>query len=130
MDDYKDLRKTYEYNRAKATRLAEAMNEARVIEKRLDYLKKIADDNDALAGFLWETVDNVVIAYNDLTRTHLENILALHVRQHMEIPPELRAEAESRDIDVDAIEGIPPNMFIEEAVTVPNARIMTPFGEL
>jgi hypothetical protein len=110
LDDYKDLKKTYDYNKEKATRLAEAMTEAVEVEARLRYLKKLANDNIDLNPFLWKTVDGKVIALHDLEDDHLRNIVGHLVRHGRPINDQLRAEAESRGIDTGLIEQTTPQL--------------------
>lgn len=103
LDDYKDLRKTFDYDRAKATRLAEAVTEAIEVKKRLDYLVKITKDNKALTPFLWTTAEGVTKAIHDLETSHLENIIRHLVSNGRKVSEQLAAEADSRGIDVETL---------------------------
>lgn len=103
LDDYRDLRKVYEYNKEKATRLAEAMTEAVQVEQRLVYLKKIMDENINLKPFLWQTQDGTVKALHDIDDDHLRNIIGHKTKYGASLSDEMRAEAESRGIEVDTI---------------------------
>lgn len=103
LDDYKDLRKVFNYDKKRATRLAGAMTEANELKRRLEYLNKILADNIELKPYLWQTVDGKVIAHHDIEDDHLKNIIGYLAKTNQPVSDELRAEAESRDIDINAI---------------------------
>lgn len=98
-DDYSDLHKTYDYNKAKATRLAEAMTEVKTLTDRLAYLKSVLKDNKELEPFLWRTYEGEVIALHDIEDSHLKNIIGHITRNGGTVKPEIIAEARSRGID-------------------------------
>lgn len=100
-DDYSDLYKTYDYDKVKATRLAEAMTEVTTLEKRLQYLKNILNENVGLGSFLWKTEEGTVIALHDIEDSHLKNILGYITRKGAIVKPEILAEARSRGLDPD-----------------------------
>ena len=100
-DDYSDLHKTYDYDKKKATRLAEAMTEVKTLTDRLAYLQNILKDNSELEAFLWRTYDGEVIALHDIEDDHLKNIIG-HITKHGKtVKPEIIAEARSRGINPD-----------------------------
>lgn len=103
IDDYKDLKKTFDYDRVKATRLAEAVTEGIEVKKRLDYLVKITKDNKVLTPFLWTTAEGVTKAIHDLETSHLENIIRHLVSNGRKVSEQLAAEADSRGIDVETL---------------------------
>lgn len=111
VDNYADLRKSFNYDKHKATRLAQAMNEGVRLQKRLKQLNKIKDDNTDLVPFLWMTADGQVIALHDIEDSHLKNIIGHVTRQGRTLSEQLIAEAESRGIDVEA-ESLPPTQAI------------------
>lgn len=109
-DNYNDLKKTFDYDKKKATRLAEAMTEAVEVEKRLKYLKTIMDNNTELRAFLWQTQEGQVKALHDIDDEHLANIVGFKAKHGSELSEEMRAEAESRGIDVDTITETTPRL--------------------
>lgn len=116
LDDYSDLRKSFNYDKAKASRLAEACNEAIELEARLKYLKRLVEDNHELQPFLWKTADSKVIALNDIEDDHLKNIVGHITRNNGNLTEQIRAEAESRGIDVDQIVDTTPKLraFVDD----------------
>lgn len=98
-DDYSDLHKTYDYDKKRATRLAEAMTEVKTLTDRLAYLQSILKDNNDLEAFLWRTYDGEVIALHDIEDSHLKNIIGHITRNGGIVKPEIVAEARSRGID-------------------------------
>lgn len=100
-DDYSDLHKTYDYDKAKATRLAEAMTEVKTLTDRLAYLQSILKDNNDLEAFLWRTYEGEVIALHDIEDSHLKNIIGHVTRNGGTVKPEIIAEARSRGINPD-----------------------------
>lgn len=98
--DYKGLHKTYEYDKPKATLLAEAMTELVTIEKRRKYLQGLLDENMNLKPFLWGSMDGRVTAIHDLDDNHLKNIIKFLPANGREIPGEIKAEALSRGFEV------------------------------
>lgn len=102
-DNYSDLKKTFEYDKPKAARLAEALTEAIAVKKRLDYLAKIVKDNKKLQPFLWTTAEGVTKAIHELEDSHLENIIRHLVTNGRKVSEQITAEAESRGIEVETI---------------------------
>lgn len=100
-DDYSDLHKTYDYDKAKATRLAEAMTEVKTLTDRLAYLESVLKDNKELEPFLWRTYEGEVIALHDIEDSHLKNIIGYITRNGRTAKPEIIAEARSRGINPD-----------------------------
>ena len=100
-DDYKDLHKTFEYDKAKATRLAEAMTEVTTLQARLKYLEALLAENVGLSPFLWKQEDGTVTAIHDLEDNHLKNIIRWVTRHGRTVKPELVAEARSRGFTVE-----------------------------
>lgn len=98
--DYKELNKTFEYDKEKATILAEAMTEKIALEKRAKYLEQLLHDNRKLSKFLWTTLDGVVKALHDLDDNHLKNILNHIVNHGGTISPQIKAEATSRGFEI------------------------------
>lgn len=114
LDDYADLRKTFNYDKQRATRLAQAMTEAAELNKRVRQLNKILEDNRELQPFLWRTANDKVLALHDIEDDHLKNIIG-HITRNGGLPTEqLTAEAESRGIDVEA-ESLPPTKMISHS---------------
>lgn len=97
---YDGLAKTYEYDKEKATLLAEAMTEKLALEKRIKYLTELYSDNKNLTGFLWTTLDGTVKALHDIEDDHLKNILTHIVKHGGTISPQIKAEATSRGFDI------------------------------
>ena len=98
-DDYSDLHKTYDYDKKRATRLAEAMTEVKTLTDRLAYLQDILKDNNDLEAFLWRTYKGEVIALHDIEDSHLKNIIGHITKNGGTVKPEIVAEARSRGID-------------------------------
>ncbi len=103
LDNYNDLKKTFDYDKQKATRLAEAVTEAIEVTNRLKYLRKVIDDNEILQPFLWTTAEGVTKAIHDIEDSHLENIIKHLARNGRNVSEQLIAEAESRNIDVETL---------------------------
>lgn len=102
-DDYKDLRKTFDYDKDKTVRLAQAINEVVELKKRIAYLEKLVDDNTELHPFIWRTAENKAIALHEIEDSHLENVIRYMARNERYIKDEIVAEAESRGMDVDTL---------------------------
>ena len=98
--DYKGLHRTYEYDKPKATLLAEAMTELVTLKKREKYLQGLLEENSNLKPFLWGSMDGRVQAIHDIPDDHLKNILLFLPRNGREIPKEIKAEALSRGFEV------------------------------
>jgi hypothetical protein len=98
--DYSALEKTYEYDREKASVLAEAVNEAAELGKRVKELGRLFTLNKSLHKFLWTDAAGKVTAFNDLEDDHLTNILSYQAANGIETPDELQAEARSRGISI------------------------------
>ena len=109
-DDYSDLHKTYDYDKKRATRLAEAMTEVKTLTDRLVYLESILKDNNDLEAFLWRTYEGEVIALHDIEDSHLKNIIGHITKNGRTMKPEIVAEARSRGID--------PAEFIKKALVI------------
>lgn len=101
MPDYKnysELEKTYEYDKTKATVLAEAITEAVELKLRLQELERLVKLNNNLKKYIWGTAGGKAIAFHDIEDDHLKNILTYLPAHGREIPDPLKAEARSRDI--------------------------------
>jgi len=101
--DYKELNKTFDYDKAKATLLAEAMTERLDLLKRIKYLEQIAADNADLTKFLWTTAEGKTLAIHDIANDHLRNILIHIVERGGTISAEIKAEAISRGLSIPEI---------------------------
>lgn len=97
---YDGLNKTYDYNKEKATLLAEAMTERNALQKRIKYLEELAKDNQDLTAFLWTTLAGECKALHDIDDDHLKNILAHIVNHGGTISPQIKAEATSRGFEI------------------------------
>lgn len=103
MADYKkysELEKTYEYDKTKATVLAEALTEALELKMRLDELQRLIKLNNNLKKFIWGTAGGKAVAFHDLEDDHLRNILTYLPAHGREIPDALKAEARSRGFTI------------------------------
>ena len=89
------------------------MTEAVAVEKRLAYLKKIMDANNELRPFLWQTKEGEVKALHDIDDDHLGNIIGYKAKYGDSVSEQMRAEAESRGIDVDAITQATPLLMAQ-----------------
>lgn len=98
--DYKGLLPSNEYDKEKAELLAEAMTEKIKLEKRINYLETLIDDNTALIPFLWTTLQGECKALHKLTDSHLTNIMKHLLTTGRKISKEIQAEARSRGIEV------------------------------
>ena len=103
MDDYKDLQKTFDYDKKKVSRLVEAVNERNQALKRVQYLNEVIEVNKDLMNFVWTDKDGAVTALHDLGDNHLENIIGFITRNGGVLPEEIKAEARSRGMDVDKL---------------------------
>lgn len=97
---YEGLHKTYDYDKEKATLLAEAMTERNLLKKRIAELDALADDNTDLHQFMWTTREGTVLALHDIKDDHLQNILTHIVAHGGSISPTIKAEAVSRGLDI------------------------------
>lgn len=103
MADYKkysELEKTYEYDKKKATVLAEALTEALELKLRLDELERLIKLNKDLKKFIWGTAGGKAVAFHDLEDDHLRNILTYLPAHGLVIPDALKAEARSRGFTI------------------------------
>lgn len=103
MADYKkysELEKTYDYDKKKATVLAEALTEAIELKLRLDELERLIKLNGNLKKFIWGTAGGKAIAFHDIEDDHLKNILSYLPANGREIPDALKAEARSRGFSI------------------------------
>ena len=103
MADYKkysELEKTYEYDKKKATVLAEALTEALELKLRLDELERLIKLNKDLKKFIWGTAGGKAVAFHDLEDDHLRNILTYLPAHGRTIPDALKAEARSRGFTI------------------------------
>ena len=98
--DYKELNKTFEFDKEKATILAEAMTEKIMLEKRTRYLEQLLLQNKKISKFLWTTYEGKVIAIHDIKDDHLKNILNHIVSLGGTISPQIKAEAVSRGFEI------------------------------
>lgn len=98
--DYKGLNKTNEYDRERAELLAEAVTERITLQKRIDYIDTLIDENKELKPFLWTTLKGECKPLHKLDDDHLTNILSHVAQRNGQISPQLRAEAISRDIAI------------------------------
>lgn len=98
--DYRGLHRTYEYDKPKATLLAEAMTELVTLKKREKYLQNLLAENSNLKPFLWGSMDGRVQAIHDIPDDHLKNILKFLPANGREVPKEIKAEALSRGFEV------------------------------
>ena len=99
--DYSGLFPTFDYDKTKASLLAELANETTKLQARLTYLQTIAKENAGLEKFLWKTGEGEVIALHDLKDEHLKNIIGHVTSSARELSPQLVAEARSRGINPD-----------------------------
>lgn len=99
--DYSGLFPTFDYDKTKATLLAELANETTKLQARLEYLQTIAKENAGLEKFLWKTGEGEVIALHDIKDEHLKNIIGHVTGSARELSPQLVAEARSRGINPD-----------------------------
>lgn len=95
---YSELNRTYEYDEAKATLMAEAMSEIYKIEQRKKYLQGLCNQNKGLLRFLWMAEDGRVLALQDIETDHLVNILNYLHDNGREISKPMEAEARKRNI--------------------------------
>ena len=100
MKDYKKLDKADNYDSEAATELAEALNEAREVNARLNYLHEIINDNRELHAFIWTTAAGKAIAFRDIEDDHFVNILQHIVTGGRTISKNLKAEARRRGVDL------------------------------
>ena len=103
MADYKkysELEKTYEYDKKKATVLAEALTEALELKLRLDELERLIKLNKDLKKFIWGTAGGKAVAFHDIEDDHLRNILTYLPAHGRVIPDALKAEARSRGFTI------------------------------
>lgn len=99
---YTELEKTYDYDKKKATVLAEAVQELVEVKKREAELERLIKLNGSLKKYLWGTADGKVIAFHDIEDDHLKNILTYLPAHGREIPDPLKAEARSRGLELPA----------------------------
>ena len=97
---YSELEKTYDYDKKKATVLAEAVSELVEVKRREEELTRLIKLNGSLKKFLWGTADGKVIAFHDIEDDHLKNILTYLPAHDREIPEALKAEARSRGLEL------------------------------
>lgn len=95
---YEELEKTYDYDKKKATILAEAVSELVEVKKREAELERLIKLNSGLKKYLWGTADGKVIAFHDIEDDHLKNILTYLPANNRTTPDALKAEARSRGI--------------------------------
>lgn len=93
---YSELEKTYEYDKKKATVLAEALTEAIELKLRLQELERLIKLNSNLKKFIWGTAGGKAVAFHDIEDDHLKNILTYLPAHGRETPDALKAEARSR----------------------------------
>ena len=96
--DYKGLNKTNDYDHKKAELLAEAVTERITLQKRIDYIDTLIEENQELKPFLWTTLKGECKPLHKLDDDHLRNILSHVAQRNGQISPQLRAEAISRSI--------------------------------
>lgn len=103
MADYKsysELEKTYEYDKKKASVLAEALTEALELKLRLEELERLITLNKDLKKFIWGAADGKAIAFHDIEDDHLRNILTYLPAHGRTTPDALKAEARSRGFTI------------------------------
>lgn len=103
MPDYKKyegLEKTFEYDKPKATLLAEATSELVEVLKRKAELERLIKLNGSLKKFLWGTADGKVVAFHDIEDDHLKNILTYLPAHGRDIPEALKSEARTRGFEI------------------------------
>lgn len=98
--DYKELQKSFDYDKKKATVLAEALTELDEVAKRKKFLEELVQQHMDLAPFMWRTMEGKVIALHDIDDDHLKNILSYIVNKGRSVKEEIKAEARSRGIEV------------------------------
>ena len=101
--NYSELEKTYDYDKKKATVLAEAVSELVEVKKREAELERLIKLNNPLKKYLWGTADGKVIAFHDIEDDHLKNILTYLPANNRETPDALKAEARSRGFELPAV---------------------------
>ena len=94
--DYKELQKSFDYDKKKATVLAEALTELDEVAKRKKFLEELVQQHMDLAPFMWRTMEGKVIALHDIDDDHLKNILSYIVNKGRSVKEEIKAEARSR----------------------------------
>lgn len=108
MKQYSKLEEKFEYDKEQATELAEAMTELVECERRASYLRDVVKRHGKLKKFMWGSEDGRITALHDLEDSHLANILTYLPRQGREIPPQIKAEARSRGMQVEGGNGLAP----------------------
>lgn len=98
--NYSELEKTYDYDKKKATVLAEALTEALELKTRLDELERLVKLNKGLKKFIWGTAGGKAVAFHDIEDDHLRNILTYLPAHGRVIPDELKAEARNRGFTI------------------------------
>lgn len=98
--DYKVLRKTNEYDHVKAEALAEAVTERIELQKRVDVLNRLIEENTDLSAFLWTTREGICKPLHEIKDDHLKNIITHLMERGAPLSASIRAEAESRDIEL------------------------------
>lgn len=108
MKSYNKLEEKFEYDKEMATELAEAMTELVEVERRAAYLREVVKRHGKLKKFMWGSEDGRITAIHDLEDSHLQNILTYLPRHDREIPPQIKAEARSRGLQVEGGNGLAP----------------------
>ena len=108
MKTYDKLEEKFEYDKEMATELAEAMTELVEVERRAEYLRNVVKRHGKLKKFMWGSEDGRITAIHDLEDSHLANILTYLPRHDREIPPQIKAEARSRGMQIEGSNGLAP----------------------
>jgi len=98
--DYKELNKTFDYDKKKAEVYAEAATELIEVRKREKYLTNLLIENKDLSPFIWTTATGEAKALHSLESDHLRNILKHIVDVGGVISAQIKAEALSRGFEI------------------------------
>jgi hypothetical protein len=100
MKDYKKLDKSENYDHETVEELAEAMTELKQLNKRMEFLQELINENKELHQFIWGTAEGELLPHHKIEDDHLKNILLHQVRFGRPISKALRNEARRRSIEI------------------------------